>query len=198
MTEGHGRANQKKERHAMFRTLTVLVLTVLLAACASPTAYQPLMEHGSGGYSETRIEADRYRVEFTGNSLTARETVEYGLLIRAAELTLQAGGDYFLIVERDTDAKSRLVSTGFDRGPFYAHFSPVYYAWSPRHGWVGYRDPFVGFGSAWGRTEYREVTRFKASAEIFIRKGARPDDPNALDARQVLINLQPLMPLPRQ
>lgn len=182
----------------MFRWIVLMAGLGLVAACASPTAYQPKLGSSGGGYSDTRIEAGRYQVAFEGNSLTERQTVENGLLIRAAELTLQDGGDYFLIVERDTDAKTRLVSTGSDRGPFHGAFSPTYYAWSPRHGWVGFRDPFWGFDPHWRRTEYREITWFKASAEILVGKGDRPDDPRAFDARQVLVNLQPLMPLPRQ
>ena len=168
---------------------------LMLAACATPTPYQPLTG-SDGGYLETRIEADRYRVEFEGNSLTDRETVEYGLLIRAAELTLQEGGSWFLVVERDTDADSRFVRTGFN-DPYFSRFAPAYYVWHPRYGWVGYRDPFWDAGR-FDRTEFREVTRFKASAEIVIRSGPKPDDAKAFDAREVISNLRPRMPLPRQ
>ena len=65
-----------------------LVLTAGLAACATPTPYQPNVPgQGSyGGYSEFRVEPDRFRVNFQGNTLTSRETVEGYLLFRAAEL----------------------------------------------------------------------------------------------------------------
>ena len=43
------------------------------------------------GFSEQRIEDDRYRITFRGNSSTSRETVENSLLYRAAELTVQTG-----------------------------------------------------------------------------------------------------------
>ena len=63
------------------------------------------------GYSEQKIENERYRISFKGNSMTGRETVENYLLFRAAELTLQTGYDTFTIVNRDTD-KDRDVRRG--------------------------------------------------------------------------------------
>jgi hypothetical protein len=88
---------------------TSLVLAAGLSACVSPTPYQPNVRGSatSGGYSETRIEPNRWRVDFAGNSMTSRETVEGYLLFRAAELTLQNGDDWFSIVDRQTDAKQR-------------------------------------------------------------------------------------------
>ncbi|HVY89226.1 MAG TPA: hypothetical protein VG942_10185, partial [Hyphomonadaceae bacterium] len=79
-----------------------------LAACATPTPYQPLgAETGvSGGYSSQRIASDRYRVRFSGNNLTSRQTVENYLLYRAAELTAQEGYDWFAMNDRDTERKS--------------------------------------------------------------------------------------------
>src|ERR1700760_2290111 len=88
---------------------SALVLGTGLAACVSPTPYQPNVRGSatSGGYSETRLEPNRWRVNFAGNSMTSRETVEGYLLFRAAELTLQNGDDWFEIVDRNTDAKTR-------------------------------------------------------------------------------------------
>jgi len=65
-----------------------VALAAGLTACATPTPYQPNIrgQAASGGYSEVRIEPDRFRVNFAGNSLTSRETVEGYLLFRAAEL----------------------------------------------------------------------------------------------------------------
>ena len=55
-----------------------LALAGLLSACATATPYQPNLpgQAVSGGYSEQRVEANRFRVNFSGNSLTSRETVE--------------------------------------------------------------------------------------------------------------------------
>lgn len=84
------------------RSLLAGLLAATLAACSvSPTPYQP--EEGDGGYGEQQLETDRYRVTFTGNTATPRETVENAALYRAAELTLQTGHDYFKVVSKEVE-----------------------------------------------------------------------------------------------
>ncbi len=113
----------------------VVAATTLVAACSSgPTPYQPAAGYDRG-YSEQKIESERYRISFKGNSLTGRETVENYLLFRAAELTLQSGFDIFTIVSRDTDKDSDIRRTGG-----FSRFSYMYF--SPRWGWVHAWDPF--------------------------------------------------------
>ena len=70
----------------MKRLLLAAAAALSLAACATPTPYQPLVRNGTatGGYTETRISSDRFRVSFQGNTITDRETVERYLLYRAA------------------------------------------------------------------------------------------------------------------
>lgn len=150
-----------------------------LSACSSygPTPYQPQSNGEQRGYSESRLEANRFRISFSGNTLTDRETVETYMLYRAAELTLQEGFDHFTIVRRDTDKRTRVE----DFGPRYPRFSYHYY--SPRRGWFPGYDPF------WDEPIYREVTRYEATAEIVLGKGAKPSDVNAFDARDVQKNL---------
>lgn len=162
------------------RKMTAAAAAALaLAACQTgPTPYQS-GDANAPGYSDSRIETDRYRVSFRGNSLTDRETVETYLLYRAAELTLENGYDAFTIVSRDTDTTRRYVSSG--GSPFSSRFSYAYF--SPRYGWIGAWDPF------WTPTTVSEVKRYEASAEIRLGKGPKGDDPNAFDARDVTRNL---------
>lgn len=74
---------------------------LLVAACGKPTPYVPLGPNG--GYAEQQLEDERFRVIFTGNELTPRTTVEDYLLLRAAEVTLAEGFNYFRVVNRDTE-----------------------------------------------------------------------------------------------
>jgi len=162
------------------RTLLLALAVGALSACATETAYQPAGPNSDGGYREQQIESNRVRISFSGNSLTDRETVENYLLFRAAELTLQQNKDYFIIADRDTRANSRLVASGFDRSPFGYRF------FSRRHGWAPFYDPFWDDPS-----DYREVTRYEAFAEITMYSGRKPaDNPNAFDAHEVQANLQ--------
>ena len=153
----------------------------LLAACATATPYQPAVSDRYG-FEEQRIENNRVRITFRGNSVTDRETVETYLLYRAAELTLQNGHDYFIVANRDTEEHSRLQPTG----PYRPRFGCDYWYFSPRRGWSPWYDPFWDEPSS-----YREVTRYEAVAEIAMFSGPKPaDDPNAFDAREVQSNLQ--------
>lgn len=178
-------------------------LSAGLAACATPTPYQPNIRGASsvGGYSEVRVEPNRYRVNFTGNSLTSRETVEGYLLFRAAELTVESGYDWFTVVDRDTDKKSR---TYVEPDPFYRPWYGSYGFWRPSwryyggsYGWRGW-DPFWGDPFWADRVDVRTVERYEASAEIVMQKGAKPtDDVKAFDARAVIDNLKPRVQYPQ-
>lgn len=162
------------------RMLVLASLAGLLAACATATPYQPAAADRYG-FTEQRIESNRVRISFRGNTLTDRETVETYLLYRAAEVTLANGDDYFIVANRDTEERTRLQGAG----PRHSRFAFDYWYFSPRRGWSPWYDPF------WDDTSYREVTRYEAVAEIAMFDGAKPaSDPDAFDAREVQVNLQ--------
>jgi hypothetical protein len=181
----------------------VVALSAGLAACATPTPYQPNVRgtSTSGGYSEMRLEPNRFRVNFAGNSLTSRETVEGYLLFRAAELTVQNGYDWFAVVDRDTDKKVR---SYVEPDPFYRPWYGSYGFWRPSwryygrgFGWHTW-DPFWGDPFWADRVDVRTVERFEASAEILMQKGPKPEaDPKAFDARAVIENLRPRVQYPQ-
>jgi len=77
------------------RTLTAIALALLLGGCA--TTYQP--EGLSGGFTETQLDTNVFRVSFRGNGYTRAERAEELALLRSAELTLQNGFTHFLIVD---------------------------------------------------------------------------------------------------
>lgn len=183
------------------RIIAGLAALALLGACSTATPYQAATT-SSQGFSEQQIESNRFQVQFAGNSLTDRKTVETYLLYRAAELTRLNGYDYFHVIRRDTDAKSRLVPVGGSAySPFYDHFYLDYHYYGPyapyyhdpflrsryAHRWSSspfYYDPYWG-----GPAEYRERTSYIASAEILMGKGEKPADAAYFDAEQVLFNL---------
>lgn len=152
-----------------------------LSACMTPTPYQAISEAAGThqGYSEEKIETNRYRLKFAGNSVTKRETVEDYMLYRAAELTLEQGYDWFSIVTRDTHEDKSQTTTYRDPFDPYGRVSWRYY----RGGWSGW-----GIGI---EADTREYSRYEASAEILMGKGQKPEnDKNAFDARDVEANLK--------
>ena len=193
----------------MLRAVIAAAAVLSIAACATPTPYQASgPETGSRyGYAEEPIERDRFRVSFSGNLLTDRETVETYMLYRAAELTLQNGYDHFLVADRDTIADERRshlgpYGSGYRPGygfgyyafhPYYPGFH-IYYAfphlaYGPRsrfrHSPYGWPYDYAPFGEIYTRT------RYEAFAEVSFGRGTKPGRENAFDARDVIANLGP-------
>jgi hypothetical protein len=173
--------------------LLAATAALALSACATATPYGPAGPDSRYGYSDQRVDADRFRVSFAGNSVTSREQVEMGLLLRAAELTLEGGGDWFSTVNRATDRDVRYAASP---DPFfYDRYSPF---WGPswRYSRRGAWGPWGGWNDPFGRDlDIREIDRFEASAEIVTGNGRKPaNDPNAFDAREVVQNLGPRIP----
>lgn len=161
------------------RTLIAFAGMAVLAACATSTYYEPASSDDTYGYSEQKIEDNRFRIMFKGNSLTERETVENFLLYRAAEVTVEEGYDYFVVVREDTEKETRVSRIGGDPY-FYGRGRPF-----PYYGWGYAWDPFYD-----SRVDYVERNRYTAMAYIVLGKGEKPaDETTAYDARQVLNNL---------
>lgn len=175
--------------------------TLLLAGCATETAYRPATGTGFArvGYSDHQVEANRFEVTFSGNSYTSRDTVEKYLLYRAAELTLQQGGDYFIMADRNTDHSSRSYTTpsfgGY--GGWGGYWGP---SWRYRGRGFGWRswDPFFG-DPFWDRdVDIQTVDKYEASAEIIIGRGPKPrDNVRAFDAREVIAHIGPSIVMPK-
>jgi len=165
-----------------FATISAVCLSLLvLAACTTPTPYETVAENDYG-YSEQKVEDNRYRVTFAGNSATKRETVENYLLYRAAELTVANGFTYFHIANQNTDKSTNYQSSGPSVGVFGGR----------SRGGFGWR-----IGSDFDLRE--NESRYTAIAMILMHRGNKPADaPNAYDADTVLTNLGPKITLPKE
>lgn len=182
-----------------------LASAALLAGCATETTYHPATGQGfyRTGYSERQIEPNRFIVSFAGNTVTPRDTVERYLLFRAAELTLQQGGDYFVEVDRDTNRQSRTYSTpgfgpGWGFGGFGGYWGP---SWNFYGRGFGYRhwDPFFGDPFFGDTVDVQTVDRVEAEAQIVIGRGPIPrNNPRAFDAHAVVQTLGPTIVMPGQ
>jgi type II secretory pathway pseudopilin PulG len=79
--------------------LPILILfSVLLSGCA--TNYQS--NSFTGGYSETQLDENVFKVAFRGNGYTGRERVADFTLLRSAVLAMQSGYKYFVIVDANS------------------------------------------------------------------------------------------------
>ncbi len=165
-----------------FSRLAVPLAFLALAACATPAPYQPAATEHGAGYSDARLAANRYRVTFTGNSVTRRETVENFLLLRSAEVTRDAGYAWFEFDTRETEAKTTY-HTDFAG---YPGFGPGFgFYW---HSWR--YDPWDPY---WGRGgDAFPTTRYEAYAEIILLTPEQAKgDAHALQASDVIARLGP-------
>lgn len=164
----------------------MLVLsTVLLAACATETPYKPAESRGEYGYTETPLGDNRYRITFVGNSSTASETVQDYALLRAAELTLAKGYDWFETADRNEDKKVRNTTVDSGFGPTY-HQSQTYYRNCDLLGncdTVVSGGTYVSPGSGIATTSSR--TSYSYSLEVLMRNNPMPDNARSYDARRL-------------
>lgn len=161
---------QGAEMKRLLPALAVLSLTAAsLAGCTTPTVYQQAASPDAVGYSEYRIEPGRYRIMFRGGTDASPELVMDYALIRAADLALAEGYDWFQVSDRYV----RGVGAGYGSsisfgvgGASYGHHSAT---------GVGVGTGFdLGGGGA-----------LAATIEVVMGHGKRPEGLDAYDAREV-------------
>jgi len=156
----------------------------LMAGCMGPSPYAPRLEGQQTGYTDLALTQNRYRVTFTGNSATPRETVESYLLLRAAEVTRAAGYSHFVFDTRNTKANHSYQTIPYGPpDPFWGRRPFGYGRWGGWGGWGFAYEP-----------DYDVVVRtnYDAYAEIVL---LTPDqaakEPRALNANEVIARLGP-------
>lgn len=177
-------------RPALKSALIALMAPLLLAACASQTPYKPASKADTYGYTETRLTGDHYRVAFSGNASTPADTTRDFALLRAAELTLQNGNDWFQLISRSTDKKTQ--TSGLDSGPDFVPQQTVYQRCgllrcdtvvTTTPGYVG------GFDSGTTTTS----NTYTSEVEIAMGKNPMPTTAESYDARQMVASLRRML-----
>lgn len=159
----------------MKQGLASVAACLLLAACATPTVYGPRTSPNASGFSEMRIEADRFRVSYTGGNGASPDQVADYALLRAAEITVAQGYDWYRVVEQFTQGtagRGPQMSVGGGSASFGRRSS------------VG-----VGLGTSFDLSGGPQLTR---NLEIKLGRGAKPDD--AYDATDVIRTIGPRVP----
>ncbi len=169
----------------MIRQILSAAVLLLLSACATaPPPYGPAPATGAAGYSETQIESNRYFVTFRAPVGASAALLQDYALLRAAELTLQNGREWFWVDRRTVDQEAShpsgpSVGVGIGAGSWGGHGG----------GSVG-----VGVNFPLGGGQPQQSAR-AATLEIRFGEGPKPDDANAYDARAISTNLRArLMP----
>ncbi len=153
------------------RSVALAAACFTLVACAAtgPTAYTAADDKGYG-YSETRVEENRYRITYRGGGGVPADEVENYALMRAAELSVQNGYDWFHIVSRDVYGEEKggvSLGAGVGGGSY------------GRHTGVN-----VGVGGNLGKVGARAF--FTARLEVVMGAGEHPEDGDVYDARSII------------
>lgn len=144
-----------------------------LAACATaPTLYQPAAKPDAIGYSDYRIEPGRYRITFRGGPGVGPQRVMDLALVRAADLALADGYDWFRVTDRFVEGlpdRGPRIGLGMGGGDY------------GRRSGVG-----VGLGTSFS---LGGGPASSATLEVMMGKGARPPGPDVYDAKALRENL---------
>lgn len=87
--------------------LAASLLTLPLGGCA--TSYKS--KGFSGGFDETALAPNMYRVSFRGNAYTGEQRAEELALLRSADLTLQKGFKFFALADSSNAARVSMMTT---------------------------------------------------------------------------------------
>jgi len=164
------------------RLVVIACAAVCLTACATPTAYGPAGPSPyASGFSDSRIEANRYRVTYRGGSDAPPALVRDLALLRAADLTRESGYDWFQIVGRYGEAAPPRSSSSLSIGGGAASYGRR----ASSGVGVGLSFPLGGGGP-----------QFSETIEIVLGKGVKPAAPDTYDAADVQRSVRPRAPPP--
>lgn len=155
----------------MRRLAASAVCLLLLTACETTGANAPPL-----GVSQLEIEPGRVRVTYRGTSRMNEAEVRDRALLAAAESALTRGYDWFRVVDRSSDIApptSPRISFGLGGGSYG-------------------RSTGVGVGASTG---FGGEATYVVSMETLGGRGARPQAPDAYDARSVSDTLRAQLPV---
>ena len=94
----------------MLKTLLLFSTVILLSACGGVATYKyaPMREgfFNTTGYDAVQVDSNTYRVIFYGLRNTSVEIADRYSFYRAAELTLEKGFDYYVVLQTGDDDKN--------------------------------------------------------------------------------------------
>lgn len=164
----------------------ITAAALALAACAStPPTYAPAASPTASGFSERQIESNRYFVTYRASSGADSALLSDYALLRAADITLENGRDWFWVDRRAFDGQGTYrsgPSVGIGIG-------------GARIGGSSATGASVGVNFPFGGSSGERATA--AMLEIRFGEGPKPDDANAYDARAIAANVRARLAQPR-
>ena len=159
----------------MKRLVLPALAALSLSACATePTRFAPAAGPRAVGFSEMRVEPGRYRVSFNGGPGAPPAQVEDYALLRAANLAISDGYDWFRVTERVTR------QTGYAGSSLSIGIGGMNFG----------RRSAVGGGVSTG-VPLGGGPSLSTTLEILMGRGAKPPEGDIYDARGVQRTIGP-------
>lgn len=161
----------------MFVRSCLIAAALIVAGCASgPTAYGPKGAEKLG-FESSKLQNNRFRVTYTAR--TEDEAIDYALL-RAAQLTVDNGDDWFEIIGTGGTVRPRgkigvRPTVGMNPNAILRGRVPA-----PNIG--------VNMGDV---ADAMKGPQAVSTLEIVTGKGTKPAKPSAYNAQEVLLNIKP-------
>ena len=162
------------------RIVLIAALFSLMTACASSPSYKPAKGANGYGHSSYKIAENRYRVNFNGGRRADYQAARDYALLRAAELTLSNGYDWFQIVDREStvrEVQEPRVGVGYTQT----------YSTYERCGLLSCSrsvQPATYTSVSFDSRSTRDAHHY--SIEIVMDKGKLPKDGSAYDADEIV------------
>jgi len=155
----------------MRQVITLLLVAVLISGCA--TTYHQYSWR-TGGYSNIKIQDDIFKVRFLGNAKCTLGRVEDFTLLRCAEVALENGYKYFIVIDEKADK-----TTGMFTSPASAQTVGTSYGGT-------YRGTTTVYG---GQTFFYQLPQLEKTINCFKDK---PDNIPTIvyDAEQIRTNIK--------
>lgn len=145
-----------------------------LSGCMTLAPYGPQTAQTSQGYSEYRIESQRWRVTYNG--VGAPGPVADMALLRAADLTLEQGYDWFEVTQRIVDGRPD------SAGGFRPSLGVGYGGGRYRGRYGSYSSSGVGVGVG---LNFQGPSPTSTTLEVVMGRGDVPGRAEVYDARGV-------------
>ncbi len=163
------------------KNVMVLLSLCFLAACGSTPDYKEAKNDQSPGYFERQLTENQYRIGFVGKNGMSESKVKDFALLRAAEVTLDKGYDWFMILG---DASSQKTTERTRIEPSVRHHHV-----SRSCGLLGCTTTHSPASFGMSVASISESNQYKTSLEISMGKGEPKDANRVFDAKALKENL---------
>jgi hypothetical protein len=158
--------------------LIALALTILCGCVPAPyrALHTNLWDIATDGYEDTQIDSNTFRISYLGQSGVLQTTADLYGMFRCAELTVEKGYDYFVVLE---ESSNKDINTNASNS-LSTHTDPPGRSGAP------------AITTVRSTTTVSTSSQYSTVRQIKVYRGSKPEEnPHAYNAREVMSYLEP-------